>query len=168
MAKPPRLRRKPDDPLVFVLDENVATGENKSFGVVNATAGARALLLRGAFSREDLAEDYRWVPKAAQNRWILLTRDERILRVPAELDALIVSGAWGVFVTAKDLTGDQLAALLATALPKIIRLVQKYDATRALVVTVGLAGKPDVKWGNRRYPPKPVRKLSLASKTHAP
>lgn len=73
---------------------------------------------------EDDAPDHIWLPEAAQRGWIILSRDEKILRRPIERDATIASGAaLLVLVGASTRTGE-IAENFLNTMPKILSFVE--------------------------------------------
>ncbi len=72
------------------------------------------------------ATDVEWLSEAGKNHWLVLTKDERIRYRIAEIEALRKAGVKAFVLTArKDLTGQEMAAILVKALPKIRRLASK-------------------------------------------
>ena len=63
--------------------------------------------------------------KAGERRWILLTKDRRIRRRPAELEALKRARVRALFFAAGDMTSAQMISSFQAALPRIQRLVKR-------------------------------------------
>lgn len=72
------------------------------------------------FARD--CEDGKWLEVVGQRGWIILTKDEKILRRPAERAALEHAGAHAMFFGRQDATGDELIEAFKVALPKLDRL----------------------------------------------
>lgn len=60
---------------------------------------------------------------AGQYGWIVITKDKAIRHRGSELAALKTAGVAAFVLTAKGLTGAQNGAVLAAALPKLVRFV---------------------------------------------
>jgi hypothetical protein len=66
-------------------------------------------------------DDEVWLEEAGRRRWIVLTRDDRIRYRPAEQRALVRAGT-AVFCLnpSKEMTGEEMAEVFVTALPRIL------------------------------------------------
>jgi hypothetical protein len=111
-ANSPARRRKP--PTFFV---------DRSLGGVTVpealrAAGATVVALDERFTHD--TPDEVWLSECGRRGWIVLTRDQRLRYRPAEIQALRESGCLVFVVTAGQMTGPDLAALLVTVLPAIL------------------------------------------------
>jgi hypothetical protein len=86
------------------------------------------------------APDEAWLLRVGREGWVAITCDTRIRRHPAERRALVESGALVFVVTARRLTGQQMAELIGAALPAM-RMIAA-TATRPAIYTLGSNGKP--------------------------
>ncbi len=69
------------------------------------------------------APDTDWIPEVGRRNWVLITKDQNIRRNPLERAAYEAAGLRGFVVTAGELTGPELAALLVQCLPGMVRRV---------------------------------------------
>ena len=84
-----------------------------------------------AAGQEAIAHDDRFPPdlpdvdslaEAGRNGWVVLTKDKRIRTRGLERDALRAAKVRAFIVTTGNLTGAELAALVARALPNVVRI----------------------------------------------
>jgi uncharacterized protein with PIN domain len=71
------------------------------------------------FARD--ADDTLWLNACGTRAWIVLTKDERIRRDPAEVAAVVASGVDAIFIGRQDINADEMLADLARALGGILR-----------------------------------------------
>jgi hypothetical protein len=69
------------------------------------------------------AKDVAWLPRVAADGWVIITKDSRIRTRTLELDALVSSKAIAFILTSGAIRGEQMAAALVRALPKIGRIL---------------------------------------------
>jgi hypothetical protein len=108
--------------------------------------GARVEVHDDHFARD--APDEVWLPEVGRRGWVVLTRDARIRWRPAERLAFERAGVGVFVVTAGQMTGPDLAALVARLLPRMTRLVERL--ARPFLVTISASGNMEVKLGERR------------------
>ena len=73
--------------------------------------------------------DHVWLADVGARGWLILTKDKRIRRRPAEIHALRAAGAKAFFLSSsKDLTGPQMAEIFVRALPKMKRIARNTPA----------------------------------------
>ena len=72
------------------------------------------------------AKDVEWLAVAGRRGWIVLTKDERIRYRAIEQRALMESSVAAFILTARGLTGPDMAETFVRALPSIRRFVAKY------------------------------------------
>ncbi len=102
------------------------------------------------------AKDVEWLAVAGRRGWIVLTKDERIRYRAIEQRALMQSLVGAFILTARGLTGPEMAEIYVRALPRIRRLVAKSprpfiaSVSRSGVVTLIMSGtdalghRPDI------------------------
>lgn len=86
-------------------------------------------------------DDTNWLDACGKNGWIVLTKDERIRRDPAEVRAVIASGAHAMFIGRQNVTAEEMLQDLAPALPRLMNRLQ--GAKRPLYFLVHKAGRVD-------------------------
>jgi predicted nuclease of predicted toxin-antitoxin system len=74
------------------------------------------------------APDQDWLELAGTNKWIVRTKDERIRYRKNEYAAVRRNGVKMFVITARNLTGNDLATLIVRALPKIHAFVEVTSA----------------------------------------
>ena len=72
-------------------------------------------------------EDVFWLREAGVNRWIVITRDDRIRYNQLEKQAVIAARLRFFSITSSSLTGEEAAALILSALDKISRLCRQHS-----------------------------------------
>jgi hypothetical protein len=70
------------------------------------------------------ALDETWLTAAGERGWIVVTKDKAIRHRGTELAALKSAGVAAFVLTTKGLTGPENGAVLATALPKLLRFIK--------------------------------------------
>lgn len=84
------------------------------------------------------AKDVEWLTFAGQRGWVVLTKDERIRYRAIEQRALTQSSVAAFILTARGLTGPDMAAIFVRALPQIRRFVAKYRPP--FIASIGRGG----------------------------
>jgi predicted nuclease of predicted toxin-antitoxin system len=84
------------------------------------------------------AKDVEWLTVVGQRGWIVLTKDERIRYRAIEQRALMQSRVGAFILTARGLTGPEMAEIYVRALPRIRRLVAK--SPRPFIASVSRSG----------------------------
>jgi hypothetical protein len=79
--------------------------------------------------------DSDWLPVVGAERWILLTKDDRIRYRPNEREALLNSGVRAFVFTGGNMSGVEMADTIIAALPKIRRLLAKNTAAFVARIT---------------------------------
>jgi PIN like domain len=87
-------------------------------------------------------QDVDWLREAGANRWIVITRDDRIRYNQLEKQAVIAAKLRFFSITSSSLTGDEAAALILSALDKMSRLCQQHSK-RGFIAKISRG--PDVK-----------------------
>lgn len=110
---------RPEGP-TFFLDQSLG---DKVIAQALRQQGCRAELLKKHF--EINVPDEEWLPEVGRRGWLILTKDDRIRKRPAEREALIQSGARAFILPSGNMSGEDMASAIANALPKIQRFVAK-------------------------------------------
>ena len=101
--------------------------------------------------------DEEWLTQAGQRGWIVLTKDKAIRRNHLEREALVAAGVACFMLGRGDLSADQMARAFIAALPRMQRVLRRYDAPLAASVTasghVALLMAEDQLFD----PPKPIK-----------
>jgi hypothetical protein len=87
-------------------------------------------------------QDVDWLREAGANRWVVITRDDRIRYNQLEKQAVIAARVRFFSITSSSLTGEQAASLIISALDKMSRLCRQH-ATRGFIAKISRG--PDVK-----------------------
>ena len=112
-------RQPSADPLLIVLDENIAGPDlQAALAPVALTFGAHVDLHTVHYERG--TKDPVWMLLAAQHRWAVISCDANIKRRPAEKDILVNAGVC-MYILRGALNGDQIRDALVKALPTICR-----------------------------------------------
>jgi predicted nuclease of predicted toxin-antitoxin system len=136
-------KRPPDPGAVFFIDRSLGS---KVVAETLRAAGVAVEIHDAHFAR-DCADEV-WIAEVAARGWIIVTKDERILRRALELAALEDSGAAAFVLRGGDMKGERAARSLSEALPRIASLLRSH--TRPLIVTVSSGSKLEVRVGERR------------------
>lgn len=72
-------------------------------------------------------QDVVWLAEAGANRWVVITRDDRIRYNQLEKQAVLAANLRFFSVTSSSLTGDEAGALLVSALGRISRLCRRHS-----------------------------------------
>jgi hypothetical protein len=102
--------------LTFFLDHQI--GRYRVAEALKA-AGANVEVHLEHFAAD--AADIDWIPEIGRRGWILITKDQNIRRNPLERAAYQTANLRGFVVTGKDMTGDELGALLVQCLGGMVR-----------------------------------------------
>ena len=71
-------------------------------------------------------EDVVWLMEAGAQRWVVLTRDDRIRYNQLEKQAVLAAKLRFFSITSSSLTGDEAASLILSAVPAITHLCRKH------------------------------------------
>lgn len=134
--------RPPEEPVYF-LDRCLG-----SKVVADALRAAGAKVEVHCDHYADNCPDQDWLRDVGPKGWIVLTKDKWIKRRELERRALEVAGVAAFVLAAKDLKGDQIAAIFVEALPRLREIALAY--ARPLLGTVTRAGKVEILSGKRR------------------
>jgi hypothetical protein len=87
-------------------------------------------------------QDVTWLREAGAQRWVVLTRDDRIRYNQLEKQAVLAAKLRFFSITSSSVTGDEAAAMLVSALRSIARLCRQH-AKRGFIAKISRG--PDVK-----------------------
>jgi hypothetical protein len=140
----PRRRELPDAPQpTFFIDRCLGQGE-----IVTALRElGESVEVHDRHFSMDCADEV-WLGETARRRWVVLTKDQRVRRRPAELAALRENDAAVFVLTGGGMSGAAMAAAFVAALPRIKRLLRTH--IRPLVAAVSSHGAVAVVIGERR------------------
>lgn len=119
----------PPEKAVFVIDENLGGVQVRD---ALRKAGASVKLVKEEFGEG--SQDVDWLPEVGRRRWIVLTKDKRIRRRAVERAAFVAARVRGFFLTARGLSGPEVAELFRNALPHMERIIQRYEAPFIAIV----------------------------------
>ena len=113
-----------DEPLEFLVDRSLG---RTAVPAALAEAGLVVHTLRSVFGpgAEELVPDVEWLQRAATEGWAILTKDERIRRVPLEREAVRRGGLRVFYVANANLRGMEQADRIVRNLPRITALARK-------------------------------------------
>jgi hypothetical protein len=84
------------------------------------------------------APDEIWLKGVGRRGWVVLTKDKNIRYRVGERQALVASGVRAFVLAAGGLSGDEMAGIFVTALPRIYRFLHKNQGP--FVVSVARSG----------------------------
>lgn len=115
-------RRRPEPPVIF-LDECVDT---KSLATALLAQGVTVERHRDHFAQGVLDVD--WIPIVSTRGWVILTADKRQRRTALEIAAIVEAEARVFVVRAKGLSGEQMGALVAGQVKRIVNVANGQPA----------------------------------------
>ena len=80
-----------------------------------------------------------WLAEAGRQRWVVLTKDKRIRYRAAERQALHRANVPAFVLIGKNLTGQEMAEVLRSAVPRMLRTLRKNSPP--FIATVGASGR---------------------------
>jgi predicted nuclease of predicted toxin-antitoxin system len=119
-AKP--LSTQPD--LVFFIDECLGT---RRVSDALMRTGATVVVHQAHFSNRQGIQDAEWLLEIGQRGWVVLTKDKNFKRRPLEREAILAGGIRAFFLSATNLSTEQVATTFVEALPRIRRLCQRHS-----------------------------------------
>lgn len=139
-------RQPSGDPLLIVLDENIASEDLRDALVPIAAAnGARVDMHTAHFPRG--TKDVVWMPVAAEHHWAVISCDVNVKRRPAEKEILMTAGVC-VYVLHGNLNRTQIRDALMKAVPAICR--RHRQLVPPVICHISREGEVTVKAGERR------------------
>lgn len=130
-------RRKPPEPLVFFIDRSL--GRKKVPQALRA-AGLDVRVHDELFPQA--TEDVVWLTEAGLQRWVVITRDDRIRYNQLEKQAVLAARLRFFSITSSSLTGDEAASLILSAMRAMSRLCRQH-ARRGFIAKISRG--PEVK-----------------------
>ena len=109
------------DPVLF-LDECLGTTDVPA---ALRKVGVRVELLHETFPRATRDED--WLAKVGERGWVVLTKDQRILRRQVEFSALLAANVAAFVLTSGNLTGAETAAAFVRAYPRMRKVLRDFE-----------------------------------------
>jgi len=140
---------KPPETLTFFLD--------RALGKRRIADGLRALGLAVEVHEDHYpsdATDVEWLSDIGKKGWVVLTKDSQIRYRAPERQALLNAGVAAFVLTSGNLTGDEMKQVFITAMPRIMKLLNRQQrpfiakVTRSGIVTLLIA--PRQRRGTRR------------------
>ena len=88
-------------------------------------------------------EDSVWLPFVGQRGWVVLTKDKRIRFNQLEKAAVRRYRVREFYFSSGNCTGMEMAEILVTALPEMVKTMQKHESL--FIASVSKSGHVDVK-----------------------
>lgn len=110
---------KPPDTAVFFIDRSLGVEPIRT-ELVNV--GLHIEIHDDHFARDE--DDSVWLSAVGLRGWVILTKDQRLRYRPLEIAALRASRARVFVLTAGNLRGSEIAAVMVRALPRILRILK--------------------------------------------
>ena len=85
-------------------------------------AGANVIVHQVHFANRQGIKDNEWLRELGQRGWIVLTKDKNFKRRPLELEALLAGGVRAFFLSATNLSTEDVAQTFVDALGRIRRI----------------------------------------------
>lgn len=103
------------------------------------------------------ARDVEWLEGVGKRGWVVLTKDARIRTNALERNALLSSNVAAFMLGRGDMKGPQMAATFIAALPRMTKVLRRWDIP--IVATVTALGGVSVLYANgvRLQPSKHVK-----------
>jgi hypothetical protein len=109
-------------PVILFLDRAI---DSHSIATALREAGADIRRHRDEFRDDE--DDAVWLPEVGRRGWFVLTRDARIRYNPLEIQALRTALVGAFVFVPKNLTGPEMAIIIAGALPAIERAARRTE-----------------------------------------
>lgn len=120
---------RPTDRPVFFVDRSLGAHD-----VADALRAAGELVeVHDAHFAPD-TQDVTWLPTVGARAWVVLTKDDRIRRHPLELQALEIASVAAFILTARNVTGADMARILIAALPRMHTILR--SRSRPFIATI--------------------------------
>ena len=103
-------------------------------------AGASAVAHDDKFAQD--TRDAVWLAEAGRRGWVVLSKDRRIRTRTNELAQLLSARIAAFILTSADLTGDEMAAAFAAALPRIFKLLARRTVEENVRMSLDVVGTP--------------------------
>ena len=112
---------KPRKPAVFFLDRSLG---KKEIALALRQVGEHVEVHDDHFPPD--AKDADWLSIVGKRDWVVFTKDDRIRYRTLERKALMRGGVRAFIITAKGLSGQDMAQIFIKALPRIKRFIAKH------------------------------------------
>ena len=89
-------------------------------------AGATVVIHQTHFANRQGVKDEEWLREIAQQGWVVLTKDKNFKRRPLEREAILAGRVRAFFLSATNLSTEQVAQTFVDALPRIVLLCAKH------------------------------------------
>jgi predicted nuclease of predicted toxin-antitoxin system len=109
--------------LVFFIDECLGTGRVPE---ALRQAGAMVVSHQSHFERRQGIKDEEWLREIGERGWVVLTKDKNFKRRPLERGAILAGGIRAFFLSATNLSTEQVAQTFVEALPRMRRLCARH------------------------------------------
>lgn len=126
-------RSGPPEPNTFFIDRSLG---KHVLAQALRSAGAKVEVHDDHFPPDASDED--WLAEVGERRWVVLTKDNRLRYHDREKATLLRHGVRAFILTARNLTGPEIAQAFSAALPKIEKFLARH--TDACIVTVSRDG----------------------------
>jgi hypothetical protein len=137
------VRTPTDAPHTFFIDRSLGAHD-----VPDALRAAGALVEIHDDHFAPDTPDTVWLAEVGARGWIVLTKDSRIRRHPLELQALLAANVAAFMLTATDLTGEAMARLLVTCIPRLTTFAR--SRARPFIATISRQGQVTIIQGGVR------------------
>lgn len=82
-------------------------------------------------------EDIAWIPEVGKRGWVILTKDAEIRNNQLKLITLLQASTATFILSAKKLSGPEMAQAFIAAIPDILRLLQKFSVPFVARISAG-------------------------------
>ena len=93
------------------------------------------------------APDTEWLRRCGEEGWVVLAKDKAIKKNPLERQAIIANGLAAFFIIKTNATGEENAAALIEAMPKIVGILE--NQRRPFIARIYASGDVEL-WVNHR------------------
>lgn len=132
--------QSPRDDFVLFLDENL----HNCAPLLAALTDAQIKYERHGTHFKPGELDEVWLPKVAENRWIIVTKDKGIRYNELEISAVLQYKAREFLFSSGNSTAAQMAEVMVKALPKMKRLARKVEAP--FIASLTLSGEVHLRY----------------------
>lgn len=151
MRRPEKLT----EPLTLFVDRSLGTGAVHDALVQVPKANVAEVLIHDDLFPQD-ADDEVWLTACGDKKWVAITKD-RLKENPTEREAIKNSGAVVFRVSAAGRKGSELAALVASAMPLVLRVIRRYRPPILATITASGAVRVLLGDGEDFKPPRDVK-----------
>jgi hypothetical protein len=122
------------EPFTFFVDRSLGG----AFVAAAIREGGHPIVVHDDEFKPD-ARDVDWLRTVGARGWVVLTKDARIRTNALERGALLSSNVAAFILGQGDMTGPQMASVFVTALPRMKKVLRRWDLPIVATVTA-LAG----------------------------